>query len=579
MKILLEKALSLCLTGSTKTDSVTKTGLNNCPYSKDELAELEIDFEESKKSFLFKNPVLNLSADWESFPGYVRNAGLSAFDSFFSGIGGGLASKTDFSKGLCFAGSSLLASVFSSVKKVPFLSTNFSLFNFGGRLIRSGLHFFDATFSSIGEKGAGLNLPSVIAGLAGLASFQRVIKEKDNKKLELSINTIGGTLGRTAVHHIESMLSSKAIQAYDLFPLLSTFFAGSVTTAGFSSSLKIKESQLPWKTLEGMFSQSSFHFLDSMFSNIGSGISNFFDTPWKTIFGSAGIAAAIPLIHSKKLWDYKVPYPLVEGRLTRALFHTVDAAIFNLGSKTGNSMFGVPLTAGFCGLTYLTALSKNKLLKNIKVPMNTIGGLIQRLPFDFIYSMISACGSKISSFLPAPLLFAIGPALCFRIGEIFKNQDAKYDELTGLMIRNSVHFLETIFAGAAYKTGRMITGTADETALSGSLLADGRWLTDEGRIVPSMAIGKQGKSKSKKNIFKILFSAVCGILTGVVISEAGKKFYSTVKNTTTTQKINITSKETNEKDTLTSSDIESNIHHLSKTEGRENTWQLNLKVL
>ena len=57
-------------------------------------------------------------------------------------------------------------------------------------------------------------------------------------------------------------------------------------------------------------------------------------------------------------------------------------------------------------------------------------------------------------------------------------------------------------------------------------IADGRWLTEEGRIVPTMAIGKQKEHTNSKNLFNILLSSIGGIVLGVVASILGKQFLS-----------------------------------------------------
>lgn len=512
MKVVLEKALSLYLTGSADAGSAWNAKLEHCPYSKDELAELEIDWEASKDSFKFKEPVLNLHADWESFPGYIRNASLSMFDSLFSGVGAAFASRANFLTGISLASLSFLVSLASSIKKIPFLSTNFSLFNYGGRLLRSVMHFFDSIFSRIGEKGACFNLPTVVVSAASIFSLQRVLKDKDSKNIEMPITTIGGTLGRTAIHHLESMLSSKAAYLSSSNHFLSSFFASSLATFGLLMPEKIKNKQLPWQTLEGMISQTGFHFLDSIFSNVGTSFA-------QNLFTGGGLLISSLLLGlNQKIWNYKVPFPQFEGKLFRSIFHGIEAVSFNLGSRVGNSNFGTPLSLGFSGLTFLSLLAnKNKnLIKNFKIPMNTVGGLVQRLPFDFIYSMISASGAKLSKLIPAPVLLLLGPLLSFQLGEKLKNASAKYDEFNGLLIRNAVHLWESILSGGAYRFGKSLISQDEDSTSSGSLLADGRWLTNDGRIVPTMAIGKQSGERRGSDLFTAILSLLSGVVFGVV---------------------------------------------------------------
>jgi len=447
----------------------------------------------------------------------------------FSGIGAGFASKSDFKAGLGLVFLATLTSGLSALKKLPFLSTDFSLFDYGGRLMRSVLHLFDSTFSTVGEKGACFNLPALLAGGASIFSLSRVFQGKENKSFEMPITTVGGTLGRTAVHHMESMLASKAAYLSKTNEELSAFLAGSATTFGLLAPKEIKQKQLPWKTFEGMISQAGFHFLDSIFSTIGGSFEKYLDTKENMLLGAAGLTALFPILASnKKIWDHKVPFPQVEGKLIRSIFHGIESLIFNVGSKVGNGAFGIPLSIGFTLLTYFATLSKttNGLFKNFKVPMNTVGGLMQRLPFDFSYSMMSAVGSKISKYIPAPLVVLFGPALSFKLGESFKHKGAKYDELKGLMIRNSVHLMESVLASGAYRTGRLLTGTADEHTSSGSVMADGRWLTDEGRIVPTMAIGKQIGGESSGDILKTILSGFGGVAFGVLAYLASKYLFS-----------------------------------------------------
>ena len=160
----------------------------------------------------------------------------------------------------------------------------------------------------------------------------------------------------------------------------------------------------------------------------------------------------------------------------------------------------------------MTNLKRLKdIFKGFKVPMNTVGSIFQRLPFDFVYSMISASGTKLSKFIPAPILVLVGPALSFRLGEQFKGISAKYDDFKGLMIRNATHLWETILASAAYRTGKMITRADKEVKTSGSLLGE-RWITDDGQIVLNMAMGKQMKQDKEKNIFSILLSGLLGVV-------------------------------------------------------------------
>lgn len=524
MKVSLQKALSLYLTGSTNPCSLSFCDTKNCPYTEDELAEMGTSLKEredsNENSYKFKNPTLALNADYDSFTGYMRNAGLGVFDSLSTGIGSGFASKIDFKSGVALASLSVLGSIASRFKNLPVLTTNFSLFDVGARLIRAPLHFFDSTFSQVGEKGADFTLPSTIAGALSLFSLDRVLKDKDNKTLEVPNTTISGTVGRTALHHLESMLASKGTQISTNHESTSAFLAGSALTSGLLLPDSIKNKDLPYQTFEGLIAQGGTHFLDSLFANIGNSFSKVllnFGNSQNALIGSLGLLLGLPLLGTiPKIQNHEASFSKLGGRLIRSLLHAPETLVFNLGNSLGKSILGIPLSLGFLGLTYLGCISKSckNILKNFKIPMNTIGGQLQRLPFDFIYSLISASGIKLSQFIPSPILVLIGPALSFQIGERFKNIDAKYNELKGLMVRNTAHLWETILSNAAYRTGRLLTRTQDDRSSSGSVLSDGRWLTSEGQIVPTMAIGKQMNHGEEKNIKSMLLSGLGGIAFG-----------------------------------------------------------------
>jgi len=525
-----QKAISLYLTGrTTLPENVLSTESGPASLTKQELDDMEISSHEEyvkskEESFKFQNPTLNLEADFNTVHGWFRMSGLGVINSFFSGIGTGFGSKINFLSGLGLAGVSLIASL---LKKVPFLSTKFSIMGFGGNLIRGPLHIFDSIFSTIGEHGSKYNLPSLIAGSLSLLSLQRTLNDSNNKSLELPFDTVSGTLGRTAIHHIDSMLASKASQVSSENKSLGTFLASSLTTMGLLLPDELKKKKIPWNNHEGFIAQGSSNFIDSLFSNVGNSFTSLLNNSRNIALGTSGVLLGMPLLGSLlNTLNYHIPFGTLEGRLVRGIFHAPDNLVFNLGSLLGNSVLGIPLSLGFCGLTYLTCVSKKgkDAIKNFDISRDKIGGLFQRLPFDLIYSMISASGVKLSKLVPAPLLLLLGPALSFQIGEKFKNIQSKYDDFKGLMLRNSVHLWETTLARAAYRTGRMLTGTADEDTSSGSILSDGRWLSDDGRIVPTMAIGKQLKESSENNFMDIIFSALSGIGFAFGAFALGKYF-------------------------------------------------------
>lgn len=524
MKISLQKALSLFLTGSLSSPETTNSSERSNTLADEELAEMEMTRTEwdnlTKNSFKFKDSTLAQQADWDTLTGYIRNAELSMFDSLFSGIGAGFAKSLSFISGLGLASLSIALSTFSTIKKTPYLSTNFSFSNFGGRLVRAKLRFLDSIFSSVGEKGASLKTPSLLAGLVSLLSLNRVMQGKDDKSIEMPYATIGGTLGRTAIHHMESMLASKANELSSEKPSLAAFLASTITTLGLLAPKEVKGKKVPVETLEGLLSLVGPHFLDSLFTNIGNIFSPIINKPKNLLLSIIGFSSSLPILASiPKFWNHKASVPELEGKLIRSAFGTLDTIAFNSGNSVGNSKAGIPTAFGFLGLTYLACVSKQgeKALKNFKIPMNTVGSLFQRLPFDFIYSLISTAGNRLSKLIPAPLLVLLGPSISFKLSEQFKGINAKYDNCKGLMIRNAVHLWETILASAAYRTGKMISGNKEDSNTSGSLLGE-RWITDDGQIVLNMAIGKQIKQEKEKNILPIVISALGGIAFAKYIS-------------------------------------------------------------
>ena len=527
----LQNALSIFLTGNLPATGPSDLSDKYCPTD-EELADMEMTRDSwnhlQENSLKFKDPTLSTSANWSTMQGYFRNSALSIFDSLFSGIGAGFTSKIDFLSGLGLVAVSILSSAVSTMKKIPFLSSNFAFDNYGGRLIRSALHIFDSTFSRIGEKGAEFQLPSIVAGLTGLFTLKRVVKNEQNESIKIPYGTIGGTLGRTAMHHAESMLASKANELSNNHSSLSSFLATSTTTLGLLMPKEITDKNIPVETLEGLSSLITPNFLDSLFSNIGNAFSPVFNKPRNILLGILGFSASLPILSLiPKFWNFKAPMPKLGGKLIRSAFNSFESVSFNAGNFLGNSALGVPLSCGFAGLTYLTCVSKqySDKFKNIKIPFDTVGSLFQRLPFNFLYSMTSAAGNKLSNLVPAPLLTLIGPALSYQIGEQFKGIDAKYDEVKGLMIRNATHLWESILASAAFKTGKMLTGIADDSHSRGSLFGE-RWITDDGQIVQNMAMGKQMNSEEDKSILQILLGGLGGVGFGLGAFLLGKYFFN-----------------------------------------------------
>lgn len=514
MNISIQKALSFYLTGTTnlKASGSTSSKLNFTDQELDDFEMNRKEFETFEKDCTeFKNPLLNATANLNTLRGQFRLSGLGVINSLFSGIGAGFGGKLNFLSGISLAG---LSVGLASLKKLPLLSEKYSIFSVGGNLIRGPLHILDSIFSTIGEHGSKYNLPSVLAGFVSIFSMSRTLLDRDSKSLELPINTVSGTLGRTAIHHVDSMLASKATQIFSSNKNLGTFLATSLTSLGLLLPDKLKRKEIPWKTMEGFIAQGGSNFIDSLFSSLGNVGSSLFSDTKKMVLGGAGLALTVPFVSNLLSGlSYQIPFGTFEGRLVRGIFHAPETLVFNLGSVAGNSILGIPLSLGFAGLTYFSCLTKKgkSLMKNFDISRSSLSGLVQRLPFDFIYSMISASGVKLSKLIPAPILMLLGPALSYQLGEKFKNVETKFDDCKGLMLRNAVHFWETVLSRSAYQAGRMMTGTSGEEISSGSVLSDGRWLSDDGRIVPTMAIGKQLKVCEENNLLGIGMSALSGV--------------------------------------------------------------------
>lgn len=514
MNVSIQKALSFYLTGTTNLQA-SRSESSKLNFTDQELDDFEMnrkEFETFEKDCTeFKNPLLNSTANLNTLRGQFRLSGLGVINSLFSGIGAGFGGKLNFLSGISLAG---LSVGLASFKKLPLLSEKYSIFSVGGNLIRGPLHILDSIFSTIGEHGSKYNLPSILAGFVSIFSMGRTLLDKDSKSLELPINTVSGTLGRTAIHHVDSMLASKATQIFSNNKNLGTFLATSLTSLGLLLPDKLKKKEIPWKTMEGFIAQGGSNFIDSLFSSLGNVGSSLFSDTKKMVLGGAGLALTVPFVSNLLSGlNYQIPFGTFEGRLVRGIFHAPETLAFNLGSVAGNSILGIPLSLGFAGLTYFSCLTKKgkSLMKNFDISRSSLSGLVQRLPFDFIYSMISASGVKLSKLIPAPILMLFGPALSYQLGEKFKNVETKFDDCKGLMLRNSVHLWETVLSRSAYQAGRMMTGTSGEEVSSGSVLSDGRWLSDDGRIVPTMAIGKQLKVCEENNLLGIGMSALSGV--------------------------------------------------------------------
>ena len=537
MQISLQKAFSLYLTGSlrehntthinahSEMENLTTQELDDCEMSQKEFVESETN------GFQFKNQTLNLKANLNTLTGQFRFAGMGVINSLFSGIGAILAKKINLTLGFGLAASAFGASF---IKNVPFLSRKFSIFSLGSNSIRGSLHILDSIFSRVGEEGAKYTLPSILAGGVSLFSTYRSVNNKDNKSLSLLNDTISGILGRTSIHHLDSMLASKATEISTNHNELGAFLATSLSTAGLLIPKNLRTNKMQWDSLEGFIGQGGSKFIDSLFATIGHSVSSTLNSTKKLAFGALGITAGLPLLGSfLNSLNYQIPFGTLEGRVIKGILNLPETVAFNLGDSTGNSLLGIALSLGLAGLTYLTCFSKKgkDLITNKEISSTSLGGELQRLPFlHFMNAAISSSAMKLSNFIPAPLLVLFGPALSFQIGEKVKNTSAKFGELKGLMLRNSVHIWDSILSRSAYKTTEMVFGKDEDESYSGNLITDGggtSWLTEDGRKVNSMAIGKQLNQTGESNLLNIFLSGLGGIGFSLCAFALGKQLIKT----------------------------------------------------
>lgn len=530
MKVNLQKALTFYLTGTTDVKKVLPSETDLSIYSELELNDFETTRENfeavRRESHKFKEKSLNLEADLNTTHGQFRMAGIGMVNSFFSGVGAKLGNIVGFKGGIGLAAGTLLL---SSMKNVKALTKKFELLSIGGGLIRGPLHVLDSMFSVVGEQGSKYNLPSILAGGVSLLTLgRRVVGAKDSS-FRFSFDDIGGTLGRTAVHHVDSMLASKASKLSTSNQNASAFIATSIATAGTMLPSEMKTKEIGWETFESFVAQGGGHFVDSLFSNIGNAFTGAINTPFKAIIGLGGLAGGLPLIGNfLNSWNKKVQYGTVEGNILRSVFKAPESLVFNLGSLVGRSKFGVPLSLGVAGITGLIVSDKKarKSLSKLEIERSSASGLYQRLPFDFLYSLMSSSGASISKLIPAPLIALVGPAISFQLGEKVKGISSKYDDVQGLLTRHSVHLWESIMSSAAYRTGKMITGigSGEEELSAGSVLSDGRWVDSEGRIIAGMALGKQSIECGEKNLLGMVTSGISGVAVTAFAANVLKKY-------------------------------------------------------
>lgn len=485
------KIINFLFTGSVKDPETSSVYNPSHHYDQEELKELEID---SKKIFKTQTALNSLSTDMDSSIGSLNVASISTWDSVFSSLGSALSQKLSDRVKLAFSGVSFLASVLASKIKIPILSDEINFFSFGGRLLRSPLHIFDSFFSVLGENWSKSKLaPRLAFGASALALGKSLIKNDKDAGIEFHYQSINGTIGRSVIHHVQSMLASSAKNLFERSPWFSSLAAAGAIVGSQLLPIKLKEKEISWKTLDGILGQSIFHMEDSILASMGSkaanGIYKFFHgSKIGTVFSAGLTLIGINFFRERnrdsKFMKRKFPFPQFYGKQIRSLIHLPESFIFKLGSELGKSKLGLGLTA----LIMLNAYGD----ENHKIPLNTFEGLTARLPHDMVQASLSQAANTLSEKLPAPLVTVLGPMASHHLAKIFRAKSTKFNENHGLIRKNLIYFWENLLSSAAYKTGRKLAPTlSKEKEYTGSLLADGRWITKDGRITPSMILGKQ----------------------------------------------------------------------------------------
>lgn len=495
-KPLLPRLCSLYLFGQPNLPKAEKSFDIKEFYDSDELNELEIDTNEPKANST--NPLFNLNLDWDTFAGSLRNSGIGTLDAFFSSIGSNIAKNLGFKTKLAVTFGTFLTSILGSKVKIPFISDKISVFNYAGRLVRSPLHIFDSIFSVVGESWSESTLGNFVTLASSFLGLRNSIKNPNIESNDLDYQTINGTLGRSSLHHLESMTSSFAQRIYQTSSLLGTALTLGITGAFLKLPDEIKKHNLSWKSVNGVLAQNLFHFLDSLHAGLGSLISNrLIKSKFLGILAGLGIFALPFSKNLENLLSHKLIFTEINAKTVRSVLHIFDTIVFNLGTEFAKSNLALPFVALYSLISYNSSILKNNNLPKIpefKIPMNTVGGLLQRLPFDFVESVISATSNRVGNYIPTALLAVLGPALSFKVGDLFKDTKTSFNSSTGLVLKHSIHFWDNLLTKAGYNAGQALMGVLlpkSKKEYSGSLLSDGRWLTKDGRIVPRMPLAKQ----------------------------------------------------------------------------------------
>jgi hypothetical protein len=494
----LHKLCSLYLFGQTEfPEAEAHFDINNF-YDQDELDELEL-----KSTQVENHPskiLHNLNTDWDTFPGSMRNSAAGILDAFFSSIGTGITENLNFKSKLGVTLGTFISSLAANKIDIPLLSKEISMFNYAGRLIRAPLHIFDSTFSAIGESWSDSSLGNILTlSLSALGLSNSLKNPKDfHENNELDYQTINGTLARSSLHHLQSLASSFAQNIYKLSPLLGTVTTLGITGLAQKLPQKIKDHHISWKSINGLLSQNIFHFTDSLYSGLGSLISK--GILKSKITSVAFLPALLGLSFSDKLKNVmatKLNFTKFDTKAIRSMMHGLDTITFNLGTAFAKTPLALPFLGVYSLLSYNSALSTNSKLPKIpevKIPLNEVGSLIHRLPFDFVESVISETSNKIGQKIPSPILFLLGPSLSYKLGNMFKDAKTPFNTSTGLLLKHLIHFWDNLLTSSGYQTGKSLLNLVlprSNKTNSGSILSDGRWLTSEGRIVSKMALGKQ----------------------------------------------------------------------------------------
>jgi hypothetical protein len=507
MKINTAKLTRLYLFSSTQPPPAEEHFDISRYYTKPELDELELEpdrgvFDKSK------NIIHYLNTDWDTGRGSFRNSGVGLFDSFFSSLGNGLSSLCPDSFKIFLGLKFFIASLFFNKNYFSGLKQNISINTLAGRIIRSPFHILDSLFSVSGQALSKNNLfapVSLLVSVLGLSNSY--LKNLSFFNPEIHYNNLPGTIGRSALHQFSSCLTNKVSEICNK-SLLSNFALAGLSTIGFKFLPQdFKKHNIDWRNLDGLLAQNIFHISDSIFASLGSNIFRKIQNSPLAIFSilSSSLGIAISTNYTKpdlikKLLNKEFIFTQVDSKFYRSMIHFFDSLIFNIGTKIGKMKYAGLLTFAYTlGVAGAGGFLKGSNpffkgdLNNRKISMNTLAGLIQRLPFDFVEALISSSSNNLAGKINPFVGVLLGPALSFRLGEVFKNKSTQFNSLTGLLNKHLVHFWDNLMSTSGYNFGQTILGyvVKPDNRSKGSLLSDGKWITSQGRIVPKMVLGQQ----------------------------------------------------------------------------------------